>query len=77
MYSQQKRLIVLLNTINKADTSKSTFRKTTDLFAIRQFLKEVPEVIPFIFTERLNSIIRELFGEDYFVVKSIYLEIMV
>src|SRR5688500_16107139 len=39
----------IIETINDADTSKPTFRKSNELFAIRQFLKEVPEVIPLIF----------------------------
>jgi hypothetical protein len=30
----------LTRTISDADTSKPTFRKTNDLFAIRQFFKE-------------------------------------
>jgi hypothetical protein len=29
----------ILRLIDQADTSKKTFRKTTDLFAIRQFFK--------------------------------------
>jgi ectoine hydroxylase-related dioxygenase (phytanoyl-CoA dioxygenase family) len=64
----------IIKAINKADTSNPNFRITNDLFAVRQFLKEVPESIPFIFTERLKAIITELFGEDYFVVKSIYFD---
>lgn len=64
----------LLLTISQADTSKPTFRKTNDLFAIRQFLKEVPASVDKVFTEKLNSIIAELFGDEYFVVKSIYFD---
>jgi len=64
----------IIEIMNRTDSSKPTFRKTNDLFAIRQLLKEVPEVIRFVFTQRLNSIIKELFGEDYFVVKSIYFD---
>ncbi|SDH68898.1 hypothetical protein SAMN05421846_101566 [Chryseobacterium taeanense] len=29
--------------IQNIDTSKETFRKSEDLFAIRQFLKEIPQ----------------------------------
>lgn len=65
---------VIANTIEQADTSKATFRKSTDLFAIRQFLKEVPEVLPLIFVEKLNSIISGIFGNGYSVVKSIYFD---
>jgi hypothetical protein len=64
----------LLSLINRADTSKETFRKSTGLFAIRQFLKEVPATIPLIFNHRLKTIISEIFGPGYFPVKSIYFD---
>lgn len=60
--------------IQNVDTSKDTFRKSEDLFAIRQFLKEIPEVKDLIFNENLKTIIKEIFGENYFVVKSIYFD---
>ena len=60
--------------IQNIDTSKETFRKSEDLFAIRQFLKEIPEVKDLIFNENLKIIIKEIFGENYFVVKSIYFD---
>jgi ectoine hydroxylase-related dioxygenase (phytanoyl-CoA dioxygenase family) len=64
----------LLLTISQADTSKPTFRKTNDLFAIRQFLKEVPASFDKVFTNKLNNIISELFSDEYFVIKSIYFD---
>ena len=64
----------LLLTISQADTSKPTFRKTNDLFAIRQFFKEIPEAIGLVFNEKLNSIISTIFGDSYFVIKSIYFD---
>jgi len=60
--------------IQNIDTSKETFRKSEDLFAIRQFLKEVPEVKDLIFNKNLKTIIKEIFGDNYFVVKSIYFD---
>lgn len=60
--------------IQNIDTSKDNFRKSEDLFAIRQFLKEIPEVKDLIFNENLKMIIKEVFGENYFVVKSIYFD---
>ncbi|WP_294311763.1 phytanoyl-CoA dioxygenase family protein [uncultured Chryseobacterium sp.] len=60
--------------IQHIDTSKETFRKSEDLFAIRQFLKEIPEVQDLIFNENLKTVISELFGNKYFVVKSIYFD---
>nr|WP_196782934.1 MULTISPECIES: phytanoyl-CoA dioxygenase family protein [Chryseobacterium] len=60
----------ILNT----DTSNSNFRKSDDLFAVRQFLKEVPEVKDLIFNNRIKTVIREIFGEKYIAVKSIYFD---
>jgi ectoine hydroxylase-related dioxygenase (phytanoyl-CoA dioxygenase family) len=60
--------------IHQADSSKDTFRKSNDLFAVRQFLKEIPETVELIFNENLKLIISELFGKNYFVVKSIYFD---
>lgn len=73
IYSKEEVAAILFE-INQADTNKNTFRKTTELFAIRQFLKEIPAVAPLIFTCKLKSLITSLFGNDYFVVKSIYFD---
>jgi hypothetical protein len=64
----------ILATIEQVDTSKPSFRKSTDLFAIRQFLKEIPETAKLIFNDNFKTIVRQLFGDDYFVVKSIYFD---
>lgn len=70
----ENEINTLLQIISKIDTSKPTFRKTNDLFAIRQFLKEVPETLDIIFNKRLASLINSVFGGEYFVVKSIYFD---
>lgn len=64
----------ILDSIASADSSKSTFRKSNDLFAIRQFLKEIPGVKDFVFNVKLLDLIKTLFGENYFVIKSIYFD---
>ena len=64
----------IIETINQVDTSNDTFRKSNDLFAIRQFLIEVPETQNLIFNENLQKVISELFGKNYFVIKSIYFD---
>lgn len=64
----------ILYIISKSGTDSPTFRKTKDLFAIRQFLKEVPGAAGIILNENLKKIIRELFGDSYFIVKSIYFD---
>lgn len=60
--------------IENIDTSKENFRKSEDLFAIRQFLKEIPEIKELIFNDNIKKIIHEVFGDNYFVVKSIYFD---
>ncbi|PSL35369.1 phytanoyl-CoA dioxygenase family protein [Chitinophaga ginsengisoli] len=64
----------LIALIQQADSSKATFRKTKDLFAIRQFLRELPDAVPAIITPTLMAKLNELFGEGYQVVKSIYFD---
>jgi len=64
----------ILNSINKADQTNSTFRKSEDLFAIRQVLKEIPEILQFIFSDNLKYLISNIIGNDYFIVKSIYFD---
>jgi ectoine hydroxylase-related dioxygenase (phytanoyl-CoA dioxygenase family) len=68
------QVAAIIQQINQADDSSPVFRKTNDLFAIRQFLKELPVVQSLIFTDKLKTIIKELFSDDYFVVKSIYFD---
>jgi hypothetical protein len=63
----------IIEKIGQADVSGTAFRKTSDVFAIRRVLQEVPDLGPLIFTPRLRSIISS-FGEGYFVVKSIYFD---
>ena len=70
----KKEINQIINVIDSIDTSKETFRKSEDLFAIRQFLKEVPESHQFIFNDNIRKIINEIFGNNYFVVKSIYFD---
>lgn len=64
----------ILQIISQAGTSTPAFRKGNELFAIRQFLKEVPAAIPFVFSDTLKMLIRSIFGEDYFLIKSIYFD---
>lgn len=64
----------ILSTIEKSDKTKDTFRKSSDLFAIRQFLKEIPEAKELIYSKNLKNVVAELFGTDFFAVKSIYFD---
>ena len=67
-------IISLIENSTKDKTENTTFRKSEDLFAIRQFHKEIPETLAFIFNEKLKKIINSNFGEDYFITKSIYFD---
>jgi hypothetical protein len=55
--------------IQNIDTSKENFRKSEDLFAIRQFLKEIPEIREAIFNENIKAIIKNVFGRKIFCSK--------
>ncbi|GAA3766276.1 phytanoyl-CoA dioxygenase family protein [Flavobacterium ginsengiterrae] len=69
-----EKLILLIENATQNDSDNATFRKSQDLFAIRQFHKEVPETLDFIFNENLNEIIESNFGKGYFITKSIYFD---
>lgn len=64
----------IIMAINDTDCSKDTFRKSADLFAIRQFLKELPQTVDLIFNDKLKTIIKQILGDNFFVVKSIYFD---
>lgn len=70
----KEEIAEMLRVIEAADSSKSTFRKSADLFAIRQFLNEIPEINPIIFNQRFENLVQQFFGEGYAVVKSIYFD---
>jgi ectoine hydroxylase-related dioxygenase (phytanoyl-CoA dioxygenase family) len=73
VYTTEEVENILLR-INQTNTNRETFRKSRDLFAIRQFLREVPGVFNTIFNDNLKTLLKELLGEKYFVVKSIYFD---
>jgi ectoine hydroxylase-related dioxygenase (phytanoyl-CoA dioxygenase family) len=64
----------IINIIESADRSGPLFRQTDDVFAIRQFLKAVPDVSSLLLNDNLKSVISNVFGDDYFIVKSIYFD---
>ena len=71
---KEDEIDAVLDKIEEAATDSPVFRKNNDLFAIRQFLKHVPESVPLIFKEKVIEIIEEVFGMGFFVVKSIYFD---
>lgn len=73
IYSKEE-IATILAIIGQSHSDKPTFRKTADLFAIRQVLKEIPSLAQLIFNEKMKSLISETFGDGYFVSKSIYFD---
>jgi ectoine hydroxylase-related dioxygenase (phytanoyl-CoA dioxygenase family) len=67
-------ILAITNLIDTLNTSRPTFRKSEDLFAIRQFIKELPEIKELVFNETLKTIISSIAGNDYFIIKSIYFD---
>jgi ectoine hydroxylase-related dioxygenase (phytanoyl-CoA dioxygenase family) len=76
VYSETEieKLICVIEKITNNKSENSTFRKSEDLFAIRQFLIEIPETLDIILNEKLKEIIKTNFGNDYFITKSIYFD---
>jgi len=72
--SEIEKLISLIENITDNEIDNETFRKNKDLFAIRQFHKEIPETLPFIFNQNLKDAIESNFGKGYFITKSIYFD---
>ena len=64
----------VISKINPTNTSNPSFRKSSDLYAIRQFLKAIPEVADLVLNNKLITIIEQLFGEGYFLTRSIYFD---
>lgn len=58
------------NILSAASEEGSSFMRNKDLFAIRQVLKEIPELQEVLFNEQLRS----LLPEGYFLTKSIYFD---
>jgi hypothetical protein len=72
--SEIEKLISLIENRTESNSENATFRKSRDLFAIRQFHKEVPETLDFIINQNLKDIIEDTFGKGYFITKSIYFD---
>lgn len=75
-YSEKEieKIVSLIENKAEQNPKKITFRKSNDLFAIRQFHKEIPETLDLIFNQNLIDIIENTFGKGYFITKSIYFD---
>jgi len=64
----------LISAIKIAAQDKENFRKSNDLFAIRNLLGEIPEIKNLIQTSNFRDIVSQLPGGKYFVTKAIYFD---
>lgn len=72
--SEVEKIISEIEKVTQATTDNATFRKSDDLFAIRQFHKEIPETLPYVFNQNLLEFIKTNFGQNYFITKTIYFD---
>lgn len=73
LYSDEEinQILICLES-NKKDND--AFLKTKDLFAIRQLIKNVPELAQLLFTQKMIELISELSESKYFLSKAIYFD---
>lgn len=64
----------ILTCIESTEQEGKSFMKTKDLFAIRQLIKNVPELSNIIFNKKLNELISTLSESEYFLTKGIYFD---
>jgi ectoine hydroxylase-related dioxygenase (phytanoyl-CoA dioxygenase family) len=64
----------LIEIIENATQNSDNFRKSENLFAIRNLLQEIPALNKILWNENLKSLIQNTFGENYFNVKAIYFD---
>ena len=73
LYSENE-ISQILACIENAEQGGNSFMKTKDLFAIRQLIKNVPELTDLLFNEKLTELISDLSETEYFLTKAIYFD---
>ncbi len=73
LYSD-KEISGILACIENAEQDGNSFMKTKDLFAIRQLIKNVPELSNLLFNKELTELISDLSESEYFLTKAIYFD---
>ncbi|WP_405207176.1 phytanoyl-CoA dioxygenase family protein [Aquimarina sp. LLG6339-5] len=64
----------ILACIENAEQDGNSFIKSKDLFAIRQLIKNVPELSDLLFNKKLTELISNLSESKYFLTKAIYFD---
>ena len=60
--------------IENTEQDGNSFLKTKDLFAVRQLIKNIPELKNLLFNEKLIELISDLSESEYFLTKAIYFD---
>ncbi|MGV3540582.1 MAG: WYL domain-containing protein [Rufibacter sp.] len=71
----QKEVGQILSIIHRTTTADpARFSGTEDLFAIRHLLREIPKLKSVLFNQNMQRLVKEGFGENYFLTKAIYFD---
>lgn len=73
LYSPEE-VETLKQLLDSVSTDNSSFRKTEDLFAIRRFLMEVPQVRTVLFTPGFRQLVKTIGSKNPVAVRSIYFD---
>lgn len=64
----------LIQLLNRAEATSTNFRRTKDLFAIRNLLGEIPDLQALLFTPKLQQLAAALFPTTPHLTKAIYFD---
>lgn len=64
----------ILAYIEKGGEDSNSVTNTKDLYAIRQLIKNMPELTDLLFNEKLKKLISDISESEYFLTKSIYFD---
>ena len=73
LYTEAERT-ALLTCIEGAPAAGPNFRRSQDVFAIRNLLGEIPELLPLLNTPKLREVLSELFPAGCHLTKAIYFD---
>lgn len=64
----------IIRCIGNSERNGSSFLKSKELFAIRQLVKNIPELADLLFNQNMLALITEFAGPEYFLTKAIYFD---
>lgn len=64
----------ILDCIENAEQCGKSFMRTKDLFAVRQLIKNVPDLTDLLFNKKLTELTSDLSESEYFLTKAIYFD---